>query len=310
MAATDPLGLYGTGAEPALSAGCFGGGDVTGRTSTFRSGSTNGRRGKLLSRDRSPYRDSVWLTCYQVAWDSFRNSRLWCFSSRWAARCWTECGALDGTRDLAQSRGHPQWRGLGYWMRRCHARGALVIAVIAGRPAWPNACGRCSADQGRRRCSSDLHCSCTPPAGARDRGSRARPMRHGAIATAQSWVLPIVWHGALPEHAAGRGRRRSHDMLSGYALNACWVVDLDRAVGVCRTRARVVLRAFTAPVRILRSHASSKWASRSQTCRRIHRHRADDVGLLAVPARHIPCHVGFCRGMDGAHVLRLERAGA
>jgi hypothetical protein len=72
----------------------------------------------------------------------------------------------------------------------------------------------------------------------------------GAIATVVLVVAPIVWHGALPNMVQAVGRAASHDMLSGFALNAWWVVTwIVRSSYAAPALGWV--EAFTTPVRIL-----------------------------------------------------------
>ena len=71
----------------------------------------------------------------------------------------------------------------------------------------------------------------------------------GAGVTATIIVLPIVLRGAGPSMLQAVSRLASHDMLSGYALNAWWLVTwILRAVYALHLGP---LQAFTMPVRIL-----------------------------------------------------------
>jgi hypothetical protein len=72
----------------------------------------------------------------------------------------------------------------------------------------------------------------------------------GAMTTTAAVLLPIVWHGALPNMVQAVGRAASHDMLSGFGLNAWWVVTwVVRSVYAAPVLGWV--EAFTTPVRIL-----------------------------------------------------------
>ncbi len=71
----------------------------------------------------------------------------------------------------------------------------------------------------------------------------------GASVTAAIIVLPIVLRGAGPSMLQAVSRLASHDMLSGYALNAWWLVTwILRAVYALHLGP---FQAFTMPVRIL-----------------------------------------------------------
>jgi hypothetical protein len=69
------------------------------------------------------------------------------------------------------------------------------------------------------------------------------------LVTAAIIVLPIYLRGALPSMIQAIGRLASHDMLSGYALNAWWLATwILRAVYALHLG---WFQAFTMPVRIL-----------------------------------------------------------
>jgi hypothetical protein len=71
-----------------------------------------------------------------------------------------------------------------------------------------------------------------------------------ALATVAVVVLPFALRGALPNMIRAIGRLGAHDMLSGYALNAWWIVTwLTRAIYALDEMDWVT--AFTMPVRIL-----------------------------------------------------------
>ncbi|HYN09480.1 MAG TPA: hypothetical protein VES67_19000 [Vicinamibacterales bacterium] len=74
----------------------------------------------------------------------------------------------------------------------------------------------------------------------------------GGAVTATVIVLPIVLRGAWPNMVQAVSRLASHDMLSGYALNAWWLVTwFLRAVYALHLG---WFQAFTMPVRILGRH--------------------------------------------------------
>ena len=73
----------------------------------------------------------------------------------------------------------------------------------------------------------------------------------GGAITGALIVLPIILRGAWPSMVQAVGRLAAHDMLSGYALNAWWLVTwVVRAVYALDLG---WFRAFTMPVRILES---------------------------------------------------------
>ena len=252
-AATDPLGLYGTGGNPPHRR-VLRWQEVTGTTEYLPLGLYElGVVGNLYRAIDPPYRDSAWLTCLiklpglvaelalVVILLTFGRTVLGVRAAHWMALAiWLNPAViLNGA-------------ALGYLDAQMAVPAVLsLIAVIAGRPGLAGMLAAAAVltkpqalFAGPAILLALLQQKHVPV------GRALARCIAGAIATTAAVVLPIVWHGALPNMLQAVGRAASHDMLSGFGLNAWWVVTwVVRSV-----YAAPVLgwfEAFTTPVRIL-----------------------------------------------------------
>ena len=252
-AADDPLGLYGTGGNPPERR-LLRWGDVIGTTEYLPLGLYElGVVGNVYRGIDPPYRDSVWLTCL---------IKLPGLVSELAL-----VGVLltMGRRVLGEKAA--RWMALAIWLNPAVILNGAALGYLDAQMAVPAVLSFVAVMAGRPGLAGVLAAAAvlTKPQALfvgpalllallqqRQMPAGRAVVRCivGAIATAVAVVGPIVWHGAGPNMVQAVGRAASHDMLSGYGLNAWWVVTWI----VRSAYAAPVLgwfEAFTTPVRIL-----------------------------------------------------------
>jgi len=252
-AATDPFGLYGTGGNPPERR-VLRWGDVTGTTEYLPLGLYElGVVGNFYRAIDPPYRDSVWLTC------------LIKLPGLVAELALVVVLLTAGGRVLGQDAS--RWMALAIWLNPAVIINGAALGYLDAQMAVPAVLSLIAVMAGRPGLAGVLAAAAvlTKPqalfvgpalllALLRQRHMpAARAIVQsvaGALATAIVVVGPIVWHGAAANMAQAVGRAASHDMLSGFGLNAWWLVTwIVRSVYAAP--ALGWFEAFTAPVRIL-----------------------------------------------------------
>lgn len=226
-AATDPLGLYGTGGNPPHRR-VLRWQEVTGTTEYLPLGLYElGVVGNFYRAIDPPYRDSAWLTCLiklpglvaelalVVFLLTYGRTVLGVRAAHWMALAiWLNPAViLNGA-------------ALGYLDAQMAVPAVLsLIAVIAGRPGLA---GMLAASAVLTKPQALFAGPAILLALLQQKhvpvGRALARCVAGAVATAAAVVLPIVWHGALPNMLQAVGRAASHDILSGFAANVWWLV--------------------------------------------------------------------------------------
>lgn len=252
-AADDPLGLYGTGGNPPERR-VLRWGDVTGTTEYLPLGLYElGVVGNFYRAIDPPYRDSEWLTCL---------IKLPGLVSELAL---VVILLTAGRQVLGPAAA--RWMALGIWLNPAVILNGAALGYLDAQMAMPAVLALIAVIAGRPGLAGVLAAAAVltkpqalfigPALLLALLQQRHVPVRRaiarfmiGGIVTAVAVVGPIVWHGAWPNMVQAVGRAASHDMLSGYGLNAWWVVTwVVRAAYAAP--ALGWFEAFTTPVRIL-----------------------------------------------------------
>ncbi len=252
-AATDPLGLYGTGGNPPERR-VLRWGEITGTTEYLPLGLYElGVVGRAYRDIDPPFRDSLWLTrliklpgllselALMVVLLTLGRRLMGESAARWMAMAiWLNPAVIINGA------------ALGYLDAQMAIPAVLAfMAVMAGRPGLAGMLATAAVLTKPQALfvGPALLLALTQqrhvPAGL----ALARSVA-GAIAMMVAVVMPIVLHGAWPNMVQAVSRAASHDMLSGFGLNVWWVVTWI----VRSAYAAPVLgwfEAFTTPVRIL-----------------------------------------------------------
>ena len=252
-AATDPLGLYGTGGNPPERR-VLRWQEVTGTTEYLPLGLYElGFAGSIYRGIDPPYRDSRWLTC------------LIKMPGLLAELALVIVLLTVGRRVMGLEAAN--WMALAIWLNPAVILNGAALGYLDAQMAVPMVLAFIAAIAGRPGLAGVLAAAAvlTKPqalfAGpalllaliqqTRVPVSRALALSvAGALSAAAAIVLPIVFHGAWPNMVQAVGRAASHDMLSGFGMNAWWVVTwIVRSLYAAPVVGWV--EAFTTPVRIL-----------------------------------------------------------
>jgi hypothetical protein len=252
-AALDPLGLYGTGGHPPERR-VLRWGEVTGTTEYLPLGLYElGLVGSIYRGIDPPYRDSKWLTCLIKLPGLLSEMAL-------VIVLLTLGGAV---MDRAAAR----WMALALWLNPAIILNGAALGYLDAQMAMPMVLAFIAVIAGRPGLAGVLAAAAVltkpqalfagPALVLALLQQRRVPVRRalamwiaGGLSATVAIVLPIVFHGAWPNMLQAVGRAASHDMLSGFGLNAWWVVTwLVRSIYAAPELGW--LAAFTTPVRIL-----------------------------------------------------------
>jgi hypothetical protein len=252
-AAIDPLGLYGTGGHPPERR-VLRWADVTGTTEYLPLGLYElGVAGTIYRAIDPPYRDSDWLTVLiklpGLAFEVLLVVLLLTLGARVMdphAAKWMAMAVWLNPAIIVNG------AALGYLDAQMAMPMVLAfVAVIAGRPGVAGilAAAAVLTKPQALFAGPALVLALVQQTQMPVRRALAWSIAGGAT-TAAAILVPIVAHGAWPNMVQAVGRAASHDMLSGYGLNAWWVVTwLVRSMYAAPELGWI--DAFTTPVRIL-----------------------------------------------------------